>query len=194
MPNVILEIEAPQRGCGTRQQEGYYMVGDFTPDAMSFFPRKLDCSCGFRVVRPSRSTQGFWPGKFWPELNTEPNNLITIQKDQKCWAMTIDTRGYSTPKAYIDEAARLGISRRLNNGLPKGFEIGKDVVFIIHSKVYKYGDKYEPGFIGFFKPKEIQYVVSGRESEQKLRQIAAKKIVLVSVNNSRLPKDESDED
>ena len=190
----IIEIEAPQRGCGTRQQEGYYMVGDFAPDTFGFFPRKLDCSCGFRVVRPSRSTQGFAAGKFWPELQKEPNKLITIAADQKCWAMTIDSRGYPDPSKYIDEAKRLGISRRLNNGVPKGFTIGEDVIFIIHSRVFKNGEKYDPGFIGFFKPKQIQYVVSGRESEHQLTQIASRGVTLVSVSNSRLPKDESDED
>lgn len=187
----IIDIEAPERGCGTRQQGGFYMVGEIPTETTTFFPRSLRCECGIQFIRPSRGAQHFYPGQVWKCLSGDEaqNPYIHFPEDKKCWALTIDVSSYPTPAHYIEEGLRMGISRRLNNGLPKGFKIGEDYAFIIHSKAMEMGGgKVEPGFIMCFKPTAVQYVVSGKESLTYLQSLADKGITLVNVPNSRPPK------
>jgi len=93
----------------------------------------------------------------------------------------------------------MGISRRLNNGMPKGFVLGESWAWIIHSKAIRVGTEggpgtegavegYKPGFVAAFKPTAIQYVVIGNESEQYLKELIRKGITLVNVPNARPPK------
>lgn len=187
----IQTIEVPARGCGLRQQGGFYATGDMPGITSNFFPKSLECACGLQIVRPSRSCQSLFPGKIWPSLTIAGNSsgMCFPDKNEKVWAVTVDTRGYPTPQDWINEGKTAGISRRLNNGLPKGFEIGKSVMFVIHGKAFNNLDgTYSPGFIASFVPKEIQYVVTGKEPESYLRSLAKKGITLVNVTNSRPPK------
>lgn len=188
----IIDLDAPERGCGTRQQGGFYMVGDIPTATSNFFPRPLTCGCGIPFIRPSRGAQAFFPGNIWNSLTIDgPSNpYILFPRDKKAWAMTIDVANYPTPASYIDEGLRMGISRRLNNGLPKGFTVGEDFVFIIHGRAIPQGEgkKPEPGFIFCFKPTAVQYVVIGNESPEYLRGLSQKGVTLVNVANARPPK------
>lgn len=199
---TITTIDVEPRGCGLRQQGGFYLIGDPPTETTRFFPKSLQCGCGLDVMRPSRSVQGFFPARIWPSLTIDgpANPLFKFEKDQKAWAVTIDVRNYPTPGAYFEEALRMGISRRLNNGMPKGFVLGESFAFIIHSKAIRVGiespdakgedvvDGYKPGFVACFKPTAIQYVVHGGESEAYLRSLVEKGITLVNVPGARPPK------
>lgn len=197
MSDLIIEtIDVAPRGCGLRQQGGFYMIGSSATAFNSFFPKPLQCACGLEIIRPSRSAQHFFPGRIWPSVTIEgpANRLgITFPADEKAWALTIDVKNYPTPEEFFREAREMGISRRLNNGMPKGFEIGKSHAFIIHSKgMLSQGedgkDVYKPAFVGVFKPEAIQYVVSGSESAAYLKSLVDKGITLVNVPNARAPK------
>jgi len=200
---TITTLEVEPRGCGLRQQGGFYLIGDLSDETTTFFPKSLQCGCGLDIIRPSRSTQHFFPGRIWPSVTLErPANRLGIKfdKDEKAWAVTIDTKNYPTPSAYFEEAMRMGISRRLNNGMPKGFELGASKAFVIHSKAIRVGTEnpdaggedvvegYKPGFVAVFTPKEIQYVCIGNESESYLKELIKKGITLVNVPNARPPK------
>lgn len=185
----IQTVEVQTRNCGTRQQGGYYFVGDIPLEAHSFFPKPLTCACGHRVIRPSRSAQAFYPGELWKRLQDEDNPFIHFPEDKKAWAMTIDVRNYPTVFSYINEGQNQGISRRLNNGLPKGFKVGEDKVFLIHQKAWKgKAGELEPGFFMVFTPKECQYVCHGEETPQFIEELRRKGITPINVPGSRPPK------
>ena len=203
MSDIIIEtIEVEPRGCGLRQQGGFYLIGDMTSETSVFFPKKLECGCGMEVLRPSRSIQKFKPGKMWHSLQIEgpANRLgITFKEDDLAWACTIDKKNYKFPSDYFEEAQRMGISRRMNNGPLKQFKLGESWCFIIHDRAIRVGVEgadsdgadaqgYKPGFIGCFKPTAIQYVVIGNESESFLREQIKKGVTLVNVPGARPPK------
>lgn len=188
----IATIEVPERGCGFRKKGGFYMCHNGASIVTNFFPKPLTCGCGLQIIRPSRSTQSFLPGMIWKALQEEgPGNpFVHFAADTPAWAMTIDVKNYPTPSEYLGEAAKMGISRRLNNGMPKGFVIGEHWVFLIHGKAIRQGvegpgakSEWAPGFIAAFKP-EIQYVVAGNESKDYLMSLQKKGITLVNVPNA----------
>lgn len=185
----IQTIDVPTRNCGTRQQGGYYFVGDVPTTQSNFFPKPLTCSCGHRIVRPSRSAQSFFPGELWKNLQEEDNPFFHFPEGKKAWAMTIDLRNYPTVHSFLVEGQNMGISRRLNNGLPKGFKVGEDSVFLIHQKAWKGdGGIPEPGFFMVFTPKACQYVCTGEESKEFLADLVRRNITPVNVPGSRPPK------
>jgi len=70
----------------------------------------------------------------------------------------IGSNFYPTPQDFIDEAARLGISRRMpSHQVPVGLVTGKSRVFLAHSGT-KGGDSASPVF-GYFVPSRIEYIV-----------------------------------
>lgn len=202
----IQTLDVEPRGCGLRQQGGFYLIGDLSDETTTFFPKSLQCGCGLDIIRPSRSAQHFYPGRIWPSVTIKgPSNELGIAfgkeedgKDEKAWAVTIDVKNYPTPAKYFEEAKLMGISRRLNNGPMKGFELGKSKAFIIHSKAIRVGiegpdvegavEGYKPGFVAVFTPSAIQYVCIGNESETYLKELVRKGITLVNVPNARPPK------
>ena len=187
MNDITIEtMFVPERGCGLRQKGGFYVTGDMPEATSGWFPQPLDCPCGFPIVKPSRSVQALFPGKIWKGMQQAGHeSRLLFAKDEKAWACTVDLRGYPTPEDYIKEGLSAGISRRLNNGLPKGFVIGESRMFIIHGKAIKEGREYKPGFIACFMPKRIEYVVIGNESKEYLSGLAKKGITLVNVTNAR---------
>ena len=67
---------------------------------------------------------------------------------------------YPFPKDFIDEAKRLGISRRIAN-IPKEFAFGISRVFFVHPRaIYdKKKEEFEPGIIGFSVIPSIDLIV-----------------------------------
>lgn len=183
----IQTIEVPVRGCGFRKKGGFYLVGDMPSFGSSWFPAGLKCPCGHQFMKPSRSVQGLIPASFWPDL-AEPTTVgPRFKKDERAWAVTIDGRGYPTPESWIEEGKTDGISRRLNNGWPKGFKLGESRVFVIHGKAMQdgKGKMTEPGVIACFRPTAIQYVVRGDEKQAHLQQLQDRGITLVNVPNAK---------
>jgi hypothetical protein len=94
---------------------------------------------------------------------------------------------YATTTDFNDEAARLGISRRISS-IPNGFEIGKTWVALAHRKAItrvcecagqteRVGECAEcngegvvhiPAIFRMFRSEAIEYVVKGTETDEEL--------------------------
>lgn len=223
---MVTEIESHIRGCGERVEGALYFFCDTYMVASRWFRRICECPCGNSVLKPSRNIQRFAPAKAFPELWINQPNLshvlkgLTLQmkqykpdysitaedipeqlmayKEDHAFAITIGAQHYATPEKFLHEAARHGISRRINS-VPRGFVLGESMVYLIHPRAFqvdvlpdrplKDGDqpllfpeqRFVSGIIAAFKPTQIQYVTSGNESEEYLDVLVKRGITPVKV-------------
>jgi hypothetical protein len=114
----------------------------------------------------------------------------------KVGLLWIGEQFYPTPADFSDEAARLGISRRISS-IPKDFEVGKTWVALAHRKaiqrVCECGGKEDcadcggdgvqsiPAIFRMFRPEAIEYVVKGTESDGELEAMEKRGITPVRV-------------
>lgn len=182
-----------KRGCGWRKPGGAYLRLDGTGMDCGMFPIYLtSCPCCGEGIKPSWSPRWITAELIQRECSTpgcrgcEPARL---DKDEKMLLIFIGTSHYPTPEAFMREARRLGISRRLTNGLPRDFEIGKTWV-VLAMKVGETDAKGEvihrnKAFM-IFQPDRVEYVVDptklGDEKYQnKLKRLEKKGYTLVQV-------------
>lgn len=94
---------------------------------------------------------------------------------------------YPTPEAFADEATKMGISRRIP-AVPNGFVLGETWVFFAHRKAVEdidnpAVDKRHSGIFQAFKPTSIEYVVTGKETEEELERMKKRGIEPVKVEH-----------
>jgi hypothetical protein len=65
---------------------------------------------------------------------------------------------FYTPRSFLDEAVGRGISKRVAS-LPKGFEIGKTVVYLAHKKCIPTEEESQPAIFTAYKPSRLEIVV-----------------------------------
>lgn len=92
---------------------------------------------------------------------------------------------YPTPQDFLNEAARMGISRRIP-AVPLEFELGQTWVWLAHLRTIWNGPdseegEYTPGVFRIFKP-TVDYVVAQDDDEDKLQKMADKGYRLVRVH------------
>ena len=99
---------------------------------------------------------------------------------------------YPTPEAFIEEANRLGISKRIT-GIPKGFKLGEHYVFLAHPKVKRIvsmdpetgadKDEWQAGVFRIFKPTAIEQIVTDVQAkdEEFMADLAKRSITPVIV-------------
>ena len=88
---------------------------------------------------------------------------------------------YPTPGVYLDEAAKMGISRRLK-AIPRNFELGKTWIWLAHMECIPDSDgAYLPGVFHIFKPSRMEYIVTGKETEEELDGLEKRGFTLVDV-------------
>lgn len=191
MSELVENIQIEERRCGKRIPGGLYFVGDIPVEDMSnFLPRRLKCSCGIPFLDFSRNVQKIQPYVYFPELRKgedRPANMPALfDKKDNAWIVSVgQAKGYATPGVFIEEAQRLGISRYIKE-IPRGFKIGESWVFLLHAKVFSVdvpGQKkpdWEPGIFAMFKPRRIEYVVKGGESEVYLKSLIERGITPVN--------------
>ena len=84
---------------------------------------------------------------------------------------------YPTPQSFLEEARRLGVSRKIT-AVPRGFRPGQTWTILGHSL----GHHGDPGIIGAFRADEIQYVVDGSETDDELERMVGRGITPVRVS------------
>jgi hypothetical protein len=73
--------------------------------------------------------------------------------------MWVGEKFYRTTFNFMDEAASMGISRKVN-GIPKGFEIGKHGIFLVHrNAILQSNADPKPGVFSWFMPTHVDLVV-----------------------------------
>lgn len=132
-----------ERGCGYRVVEGAYLVGSGGSRSCDALPLELlPCpACEFEV-KFSRGMQaihiGYLKGRMRGHICEDefpcPVCSANIIGEKHFFLMFVSQSAY-TPKSFIDEAYRLGVSKRFAPGtLPKEFRIGEDWILLAMKK------------------------------------------------------------
>lgn len=186
------------RGCGYRKPGGLYLVTDGQAKDCGLFPIPLHtcptCSAG---IKPAR-------GWTWVDvaglMANMPEDCITDESGSfgqcarcplsfgrrfgftqgKAGLLWIGEAFYKTTQDWLREAVELGISRRIH-AIPREFVLGKTWVLVAHRKAIPNGEQAQPGIIAYFKPERIEYVVTGKETEEELDSLEKRGLTLVNV-------------
>lgn len=185
MPNVHLSIEK-QRGCGYRKPGGLYLVGGNNSAPCCKLPFILKtCPCCGGGVKQSR-------GFTWVNTNLFfPPNCITAMHcplsriDEQIGLMWVGNQ-YYTPNSFSKEAAQLGVSKRIAQ-LPHGVKPSSWVALAHPGAVVQYKSELStkpillPGVFMVFQVRAIEYVITGKETNQQLERMEKRGIRLVNV-------------
>ncbi len=125
------------RGCGFRKVNALYIVGEYisSPCDRMPFPLTTCPVCG-QGIKVSRGFTEVNPYRLWGnhqdcEDRFRPCFLCDPQ-DQPAYIMLVGEK-YYTPESFIDEARRLGVSKRIPF-IPKELKLGETVVYLAHNK------------------------------------------------------------
>lgn len=173
----------PKRGCGYRKVGGLYLVSGSGGMPCCKLPVPL-------TVCPT-CNGGIKQSRGWTWINPQPFlKGVCLIDDPRCVAenpaalgehvglLWIGERFYPTPAHFQNEAAKLGISRRIA-AIPRGFEVGKHWIFFAHPKAIAVPDeeadksleagmfhvKFGPGIFRIFLPERIEKIVTQSQSE-----------------------------
>lgn len=196
---VRVSIEAA-RGCGYRAPGGLYLVAPELTEACSRLPFVLDVcpTCG-AGVKPARGWTWIVPADLLG-LVTHGSSAHNLRcplgtpglvaghggETVRSGLLWIGEKFYPTPHDFMDEAARMGISRRIS-AVPRGFVAGSTWVFLAHRKgaggVPVFGEDVEakPAIVTAFQPTAIEYIVKGDESDEELAALEERGLSLVQV-------------
>lgn len=106
--------------------------------------------------------------------------------------MWVGEKYYPTPEDFLREARSQGVSKRIP-AVPRDFVLGKTWLALAHRKAIQHSTTElkggepvqvifgQPGIFSLFIPTEIQYVVTGMESQEELDAMEKKGITPVEV-------------
>lgn len=187
MATIHTKIE-PARGCGYRHN-GFYMVSEGSGMECGKLPIELlVCHACHQGVHPTR-------GFTW--INTDLFKKAKCRTGENCGIcpmaepkkrmglIWIGSKFYKTPRDFTNEAAMIGISRRVAQ-MPNNFEVNKTWVALAHRQAISTFGKdnaviQKPGIFHAFKPTRIEYVVKGDETEERLDALEKRGFTLVKV-------------
>lgn len=183
-----MAVEA-RRGCGYRKIGGLYLCSDAPNRPCCRFPFELDiCPVCNQGVKQSRNVQWFTPNP-WIKGPCKFSNLPCSIKhnlpvSEKALLIWIGLKYYATPDHFLDEAKRMGISRRIKT-VPRGFKLGETKVFFAHPACafpQSNGDiDYLPGVFAMVVPRRIELLITEDPTEKMQRQLKDPRISPVIV-------------
>ena len=129
------------RGCGYRKVGGLYLCGEYTSVPCDQVPMPLTvCPVCGQGIKVSRGFTQINPYRLWGihqdcEDRIRPCFLCD-PKDEPAYIMLVGAGYYKTPEDFLDEANRLGISKRIPF-ISRGLELGRTIVSLAHSKAFE---------------------------------------------------------
>ncbi len=201
MITIETKVEG-KRGCGYRKPGGIYLICDAAGFACDKLPIPLTvCPCCNAGIKQSRGfewigrqlldgkdcskTEG-WAAKLAMQEHAFSELLclgcpfynINIERYGLMW---VGEKFYPTAKAFSLESVTMGISKRIAQ-IPREFKVGETWVLLAHPKAIMHpGKENTPGIFSAFKPSRIEYVVTGKESEEELERLVDRGFNLVRV-------------
>jgi hypothetical protein len=184
-----------KRGCGWRKPGGKYLIGGSLCAPCGKLPHFLEpCPRCRATIKPIRGWRWIDPFVLFTgrigcrQCHGDPCPLY-IPPDRAGLIWIGDT--FYTADEFVAEAARIGISRRIQC-VPKGFELGKTLVLLASRKVlttivrldvprFDQMFDYKPAIFAAFVPTALQYVVRGDEVPEELERLASQGFTLVRI-------------
>jgi len=127
-----------RRGCGYRKVNALYIVGDYTsaPCDRMPFPLTTCPVCG-QGIKVSRGFTQVNPYRLWGIPQDCADRLrpcfLCDPQDEPAYIMLVGAGNYKTPQDFLEEAHRMGISKRIPF-IPKDLELGKTIIYLAHPK------------------------------------------------------------
>lgn len=202
MSEIITKIEA-KRGCGYRKPGGLYLVADGPFSSCGRMPIPLGvCPVCGEGVKPARGwtwvtadlikgkLDGVCLSKDCPSCPLHDPSKLPFDRAGLLW---VGEKFYRSPGQFNEEASRMGISRRIA-ALPHGFELGKAWVLLAHRFALGSGPAAKAAIFSIFKPERVEYVVTGKETEEEIAKLRERGITPVEVKHlEEGPDEEIDE-
>jgi len=199
MMAAVQTVHDHARGCGWRKPGGLYLrsLGEGFDCGRLPIPFVTCPCCGFGI-RPSRQPTWVDGDQLLMALPSEckheaegrceicPLGKIEYGEFGQALLIWIGESYYPTVDRFNREAAELGVSRRIQS-VPHGFEVGKTWVLLAHPKgilrPIEFGKEpeWEPAIFRVFRPNAIEYVVTGKESDDDLDRMVKRGITPVEV-------------
>jgi hypothetical protein len=187
------------RGCGWRKPGGLYLIAGAPSEPCPLLPVALHVcpTCG----------EGLKPARSWTWVDAD--ELLGLPLDHpacppehtaRCplgrrlgpaGLLWIGEAFYATPRAFMEEATRLGISRRIT-AVPRDFQPGRTWVLCAHrSAIPPAAAGADPTAAVFtlFRPTAVEYVVRGDETDAELERLVKRGIQPVRVERAEPPLD-----
>lgn len=158
-----------RRGCGYRKVGGKYIVSNSIGGPCCRMPIPLcvcpTCNMG---IKHTRSYAWIDP-KPWLQEPCSSKSVCAVadpeRLGEKVLLMWVGEKFYPTAKDFIDEANRLGVSKRVS-AIPKGLEVGKSWIFLAHPKVIRTDEgKWLPGIFRIFQPDAIEQIITQSQAK-----------------------------
>lgn len=209
------------RGCGYRKPGAMYLVSGQLSEPCPLLPYETHVcpTCG-EGIRPSRGYTWVDGPRFIPPLEhgRSEHGMVCplapagwgedrepVSRLGRCGLIWVGEQHYKTPRAFMEEAARMGVSRRIT-AVPKDFVVGTTWVLLGHRKAIVRacsegcadqaspdpecpvcagsGYEHRPGVITAFQPTAIEYVLKGDETEEELEALEERGLTPVKVINT----------
>ena len=194
---IATRVEA-RRGCGWRKPGGLYLIAGKPSEPCPLLPVALEVcpTCG-EGIKPARSWT--WvdaddlldlPLEHPGSTPAEHTLLCPLgRRLGRAGLLWIGEAFYPTPRAFMEEAARMGISRRIT-AVPRDFQWGRTWVLCAHRSAIaptEPGGDPIAGVFTLFRPTAVEYVVRGDEDEQELERLVERGIQPVRVERAEPP-------
>lgn len=202
MPSIRSSREA-KRGCGYRKPGGMYLVAGKPSVSCYRLPLPL-CRCpvcdagikfarGWTWISPRRLFADVpcqYPAEHGGSIAPLPcQRCLLGELPERAGLIWIGEKFYPTPADFMREASTRGLSRRIQ-AVPRKFQLGQDIVLLAHLRCIPkpltlHGEEakleYDPGVFTAFKPEAIEYVITGKETEEELERLEQRGLSLVDV-------------
>ena len=128
----------PKRLCGCRRINELYLCGSYISVPCDRIPYPLEvCPVCGGGVKMSRGLTNITPYQLFGNHH-DCNDILRPcfmcdPKDESAFIMGVGEKYYKTPQDFMEEADRLGVSKRIPF-IPKELELGKTVVYLAHPK------------------------------------------------------------
>lgn len=191
MSALVTVVRDSVRRCGWRKEGGLYLVADNLGEACGRLPLPLGvCPVCGQGIKFSRSWTWIEPAPLVVDLPCErsdgeclaacPLSDGEAAKRQRDGLIWIGKEHYATVQDYLNEVARLGVSRRIRT-VPRGFVVGETWVWLAHLEAIPRRDGWGPGVFEIFRPRAVEYITKGDETDEELTKLLDRGITPVKV-------------
>lgn len=191
MDITVMTVRDQERGCGWRKPGGLYLVAPEAGIQCGRLPVPLDVcpSCG-QGIKFSRSWTWIDPTRLATQnpCNLEncggvlacPLSDKRLKERQRDGLIWIGKEHYPTVQSFVTEEHRLGISRRIKS-VPRGFVPGETWVWLAHLEAVPRREGWTPGAFMIFLPRTVEYVTTGKETDEELSKLVDRGITPVKI-------------
>jgi RNA polymerase subunit RPABC4/transcription elongation factor Spt4 len=208
-PCPLLPVETkvcPTCGEGIRPARGFTWVDGaklIPPSRHGTAEHERVCPLGPKMAFELEDPEGSGYAGPYSALHGTDGGTEFVSRIGRCGLIWVGEAFYPTAASFMDEAERMGVSRRIT-AVPRDFVVGETWVLLGHRKAAtkacpECGDEAEqddecpvcngarfvhiPGIITAFRPSAVEYVVKGDETGEEIEALEARGLTCVQVIN-----------